>query len=345
MVFHASTNPVVLAENVFFTEDEVVLEQRFVDYWTSFAINGSPNSGAVPGLEAVVFVLFSAYMVLFVLFLQRLNQTGLCGTLPHVTSWCCKLRTLLFRTLVLHRVRCGILLGMISVVCEVCVDSWELKTAPPRGQVFYPSSHQFPMQPQYGGGQWGYPPQPQPGMYPNTGSPPVGQAGYPGAFPQHQNPGYAHAPVMPDQQPPAVGYPHVVQPAAPTNVDAWIAQNAQGYNPTPAPQQSYGQPATAAGSNTQPKSADTAPAVPQQGPAVVVNARFEAVRSRRGLFGREKPSLMLNCRFRHIFLRFLQSENAKLGLMASIDEIQAKCVTFVWLFVVIGGVYPIPDAK
>jgi hypothetical protein len=45
MVFHASTNPLVLAENVTFTAAELVLEQRFVDYWTSFVMTGNPNSG------------------------------------------------------------------------------------------------------------------------------------------------------------------------------------------------------------------------------------------------------------------------------------------------------------
>jgi Carboxylesterase family len=45
MVFHASTNPAVLAENVTFSAAELVLEQRFVDYWTSFVITGNPNSG------------------------------------------------------------------------------------------------------------------------------------------------------------------------------------------------------------------------------------------------------------------------------------------------------------
>lgn len=172
-------------------------------------------------------------------------------------------------TPVLRPVYCGTRWVTISVVCEVK----DVKRPPVR-----PTQS---MQPQYGGAQWGYPPQTQPGLYPNTGPSAIGQPGYPGSFPQHQNPGYAHAPVMPVQQPPVAGYPHVAQPVAPTNVDAWIAQNAQGYNPAPVPQQSYSQPPPSGDTNTQPKLADATVAIPQQAPAVVVNARFEVVGSRR----------------------------------------------------------------
>ena len=45
LVFHSSTNPKILAENVTFTPAEKVLEQSFVDYWTSFVIHGDPNVG------------------------------------------------------------------------------------------------------------------------------------------------------------------------------------------------------------------------------------------------------------------------------------------------------------
>lgn len=45
MVFHSMTNPSVLAQNVTFTEDELVLSQRFVDYWANFIMTGTPNSG------------------------------------------------------------------------------------------------------------------------------------------------------------------------------------------------------------------------------------------------------------------------------------------------------------
>jgi hypothetical protein len=43
MVFHASTNPAILAENITISPDEVAMEQRFTDYWSSFIINGNPN--------------------------------------------------------------------------------------------------------------------------------------------------------------------------------------------------------------------------------------------------------------------------------------------------------------
>lgn len=44
-VFHSSTNPKILAENITFTSAELTLEQRFVDYWASFGIHGDPNVG------------------------------------------------------------------------------------------------------------------------------------------------------------------------------------------------------------------------------------------------------------------------------------------------------------
>ena len=44
MVFHSPSNPEVHVANITFTADEVVLSQRFVDYWAAFAITGNPNS-------------------------------------------------------------------------------------------------------------------------------------------------------------------------------------------------------------------------------------------------------------------------------------------------------------
>lgn len=47
-VFHASTNPHLLAQNITFTPAELQLEQNFVDYWANFIMHGNPNAGASP---------------------------------------------------------------------------------------------------------------------------------------------------------------------------------------------------------------------------------------------------------------------------------------------------------
>lgn len=90
MVFHASTNPEVLAENITLSAAELVLEQRFVDYWTSFAITGNPNSG--PLLFSFQYTrLHSFHNCCAVLCDQICNpSSGLCGIPSLVKPFCCK---------------------------------------------------------------------------------------------------------------------------------------------------------------------------------------------------------------------------------------------------------------
>ena len=48
MVFHSCSNPSVLEQNVFFTDAEAQMSQRFVDYWTTFVKTGNPNTASQP---------------------------------------------------------------------------------------------------------------------------------------------------------------------------------------------------------------------------------------------------------------------------------------------------------